>query len=163
MTVAERLAQLGLSLPAPLPRRGRFRPVVVRGDLAFTSGALGTFDDPLRVAHPGQVGIEVSVDDAKQSARLALLATIANLDDALGGLERVDSFVHVTGYVNADPSFGRVHHVVGAANDLVAELFGDDRLAARTAVGVATLPERASVVVDAVVALAPADLTVGSR
>ena len=43
--------------------------------------------------------------------------------------------------------------MVGAANDLVADLFGDDRLAGRTAVGVATLPERASVVLDAVVAL----------
>ena len=127
--------------------------MVVRGDLAFTSGALGTFDEPLRVAHPGQVGVDVSLDDAKESARLALLATLANLDEALGDLERVEAFVHLTGYVNAGAAFDKVHHVVGAANDLVADLFGDDRLAGRTAVGVATLPERASVVLDAVVAL----------
>ena len=153
MTITERLAELGLNLPAPLPRRGRFSAVVVRGDLAFTSGALGTFDEPLRVAHPGQVGVDVSLDDAKESARLALLATLANLDEALGDLDRVEVFVHLTGYVNAAAGFDKVHHVVGAANDLVADLFGDDRLAGRTAVGVATLPERASVVLDAVVAL----------
>ena len=45
--------------------------------------------------------------------------------------------------------------MVGAANALVGELFGDGALASRTAVGVATLPERASVVLDTVVALRP--------
>ena len=89
----------------------------------------------------------------RKPARLALLATLANVDEALGDLERVEAFVHFTGYVNAAAAFDKVHHVVGAANDLVADLFGDDRLAGRTAVGVATLPERASVVLDAVVAV----------
>ena len=153
MDVRERLAEMGLELPTPLPRRGRFSSVVVRGDLAFTSGALASTGPPLRIAYPGQVGTAVSLDEAKESARMALLATLANLDEAIGSLELVEGFVHLTGYVNASPEFDKVHHVVGAANDLVAELFGADHLAGRTAVGVSSLPERASVVIDAVVAV----------
>ncbi len=54
----------------------------------------------------------------------------------------------------ATPDFDKVHHVVGAANAMIGDLFGDDALAGRTAVGVAALPERASVVLETVVAVA---------
>lgn len=147
------LSELGLELPEPLPVRGRFRPVVVHGGLAYTSGALATTGPPLQVAWPGRVGIEVSLDDAKQSARGALLTTLANLESALGDLDRIQAVLHVHGYVCAGPDFDKVHHVVGAATELVGELFGDDGLPARTAVGVATLPERASVVLDVIAAV----------
>jgi enamine deaminase RidA (YjgF/YER057c/UK114 family) len=153
MSVVERLAELGIELPEPLPIHGRYRAVVVRGDLAFTSGALATTGPPLRIAWPGQLGADVSIEEGKESARGALVATLSNLASALGDLDRVEGFLHLRGHVNAVPGFDKVHHVVGAANDLIGELFGPDGLAARTAIGVATLPENASVVLDAVVAI----------
>jgi enamine deaminase RidA (YjgF/YER057c/UK114 family) len=149
----ERLAELGLTLPEPVPVRGRFRSVVVRGDLAFASGALATTGPPLQVAWPGAVGADVSLEDAMKSAEGAVLALLANVNQELDGLERVEGILHVHGYVQAAPGFDKVHHVVGAATRLVGELFGDDGLPARTAVGVATLPESASVVLDAIVAI----------
>jgi enamine deaminase RidA (YjgF/YER057c/UK114 family) len=151
--VLGRLAELGIVLPEPVPIRGRYRGVVVRGDLAYTSAAIATIGDPLRVAWPGKVGDSVSFDEAKLSARGALVATLANLSAELGGLSRLEGFVHLHGYVNVAPGFDKVHHVVGAANELLESLFGSDRLAARTAVGVAELPENASVALDAVVAI----------
>jgi enamine deaminase RidA (YjgF/YER057c/UK114 family) len=151
-----RLAELGLTLPEVLPIHGKYRTVVVRGDIAYTSGVIATVGPPLAVAFPGQVGGDVSLDDAKESARLCVAATLTNLSATLGGLDRVESFLHITGYVNVAPGFAKVHHVVGAANELIAALFGDDAgLCARTAVGVAVNPENASVVLDAVVALRP--------
>lgn len=150
MSIAARLAELGLSVPEPLPVRGRFRPVVVHGGLAYTSGALATTGPPLQVAWPGVVGVDVSLDEAKLAARGALLTTLANLQAALGDLDRVEAVLQVNGAVCAAPDFDKVHHVVGAATELVGELFGDDGLPARTAVGVASLPERASVVLDVV-------------
>jgi enamine deaminase RidA (YjgF/YER057c/UK114 family) len=151
--VTRRLHELGIELPDPLPVRGRFRPVVVHAGTAYTSGALATSGPPLQVAWPGRVGDVVSLEDAKLSARGALLATLANLRAALGSLDVVEGFVHVTGFVNVAPGFDKVHHVVGGASELIGELFGDEGLASRTAVGVSALPENASVVLDAVVAV----------
>ena len=93
------------------------------------------------------------LEDGKESARGALLQTLSHLAVELGSLDSIRSFLHVRGFVCATADFDKVHHVVGAASTLIGELFGDSALASRTAVGVATLPEHASVVLDAVVAV----------
>jgi len=148
-----RLRELGLSLPEPIPAIGRYRPVVVHGDVAHTSGLMAVTGPPLRIAYPGRVGDTLTMDDAKASARGALLSTLAALHGHLGSLDGITGFLHVRGYVLATPDFDKVHHVVGVANALIGQLFGDDALAGRTAVGVASLPEGASVVLECTVAL----------
>jgi hypothetical protein len=107
----------------------------------------------MRIAHPGRVGDDLGIDEAKESARGSLLSTLAALQAELGDLGRIERFLHVRGYVCATPDFDKVHHVIGAANALVVELFGDRAVAGRTAVGVATLPERASVVLECTLAV----------
>ncbi|MBI5089696.1 MAG: RidA family protein [Actinobacteria bacterium] len=151
--VIERLSGLGLMLPEPIPAIGKYRPVVVHGDVAHTSGLMAVTGPPLQIAYPGRVGDDLTIDDGKQSARGALLSTLAQLQVELGDLGRIERFLHVRGYVCATADFDKVHHVVGAANALVVELFGDDAIAGRTAVGVATLPERASVILECTVAV----------
>src|SRR3954452_17516935 len=148
MGVAERLNELGLELPEPIPVHGRYRPVVVHAGIAYTSGLMAIAGPPLRIDFPGRVGEDLTLDDAKQSARGALLQTLSHLAATLGSLDQIEAFLHVGGFVCATPDFDKVHHVVGAANALIGDLFGDAALAGRTAVGVATLPERASVVLD---------------
>jgi enamine deaminase RidA (YjgF/YER057c/UK114 family) len=155
MGVAERLTELGLALPDPIPVHGRYRPVVVHGGVAYTSGLMAVAGPPLRIDYAGRVGDDLTLDEGKQSACGALLQTLSHLVAEVGDLERIEAFLQVRGYVCATPDFDKVHHVVGAANRLVGELFGDGALASRTAVGVATLPERASVVLDTVVAVRP--------
>jgi enamine deaminase RidA (YjgF/YER057c/UK114 family) len=155
MGVAERLTELGLTLPDPIPVHGRYRPVVVHRDVAYTSGLMAVTGPPVGIDYPGRVGDDLTLDEGKQSACGALLQTLSHLVAEVGDLERIEAFLHVRGYVCATPDFDKVHHVVGAANRLVGELFGEGALASRTAVGVATLPERASVVLDTVVALRP--------
>ena len=127
--------------------------MVVRAGVAYTSGLMAVTGPPLRIDFPGRVGDDLTLDDGKQSARGALLLTLSHLAAELGNLDRVEAFLHVRGYVCATPEFDKVHHVVGAASALIGELFGDDGLAARTAIGVATLPERASVILETVVAV----------
>jgi enamine deaminase RidA (YjgF/YER057c/UK114 family) len=153
--VSDRLAALGLELPPPIPTVGRYASVNVHGDLAYTSGLMAVSGPPLQIAFAGRVGDDLSIDDAKLSARGALLSTLVQLETALGDLDRIEAFLHVRGFVCVAPGFEKVHHVIGAANALIAELFGDDRLAGRTAVGVAELPERASVVLETVLAITP--------
>ena len=153
MGVAERLNELGLALPDPIPVHGRYRPVVVNDGLAYTSGLMAVTGPPLRIDYPGRVGEDLTLEEGKASARGALLQTLSHLVTEVGSLDGIRSFLHVRGFVCATPDFDKVHHVVGAANALIGELFGDSALASRTAVGVATLPEHASVVLDTVVAL----------
>jgi enamine deaminase RidA (YjgF/YER057c/UK114 family) len=153
MGVSERLADLGLTLPGPIPVHGRYRPVVVRDGLAYTSGLMAVAGPPLRIDFSGRVGDDLTLDDGKQSARGALLLTLSHLAVEVGSLDRVETFLHVRGYVCATPEFDKVHHVIGAASALIGELFGDDALAARTAIGVSTLPERASVILETIVAV----------
>jgi enamine deaminase RidA (YjgF/YER057c/UK114 family) len=155
MGVTERLAELGLILPDPIPVHGRYRPVVVRDGVAYTSGLMAVTGPPLRIDFPGRVGDDLTLDDGKESARGASLLTLSHLATELGSLDRVEMFLHVRGYVCATPEFDKVHHVIGAASALIGELFGDDRLAGRTAIGVATLPERASVILETVAAINP--------
>jgi enamine deaminase RidA (YjgF/YER057c/UK114 family) len=153
MGVAERLNDLGLTLPDPIPVHGRYRPVVVHHGIAYTSGLMAIAGPPLRIDFPGRVGDDLTLDQGKESARGALLQTLSHLVAEVGDLDRIGAFLHVRGFVCATQDFDKVHHVVGAANALIGELFGDSALASRTAVGVATLPEHASVVLDTVVAL----------
>ena len=157
MGVAERLDELGLTLPDPIPVHGRYRPVVVHNATAHTSGLMAIAGPPLRIDFAGRVGDDLSLEEGKQSARGALLQTLSHLVAELGSLDRIQAFLHVRGFVQATPEFDKVHHVVGAANALIGELFGDSALASRTAVGVVTLPEHASVVLDTVVALKAAE------
>jgi len=155
--VEARVAQLGYVVPAALPVHGRYSAVVVDHDLAYTSGVVGVVGDPPKLAFPGRVGAEVSVEDAKESARLALLATLGNLREALDGLDRIDRFLKLTGYVSTVPGTQMIHHVIGAASELLAEIIGADHLPARTVLGVAELPGGASVALDAILRLRPGE------
>src|SRR3954447_25107242 len=111
-SLQQELARLGLTLPAPVPVHGRFRPVVVRGDLAIASAAYATTGPPFRLTWPGRVGAELTVDDGKASAEGALLGLLANLQAELGDLDRVEGILQVCGYVNVAAGFDKVHHVV---------------------------------------------------
>ncbi len=153
--VEARVAQLGYVVPAALPVHGRYSAVVIDHDLAYTSGVVGVIGDPPTLAFPGRVGAEVSIEDGKESARLALMATLGNLREALGSLDRIDHFLKLTGYVSTVSGTQMIHHVIGAASELLAEIVGADHLPARSVVGVAELPGGASVAVDAILRLRP--------
>lgn len=151
--LSDRLRELGIELPAAAPVRGRYRRVVVHDGTAYVSGAIAVLADPPRVGYAGRVGTDLTDDEGRESARAALLGVIASLAEALGDVDRIARFLHITGYVRTAPEFQRISHVVGGASALIEELFGDEGLAARTAVGVAELPDGASVMIDAVVAV----------
>lgn len=149
-----RIAELGLAVPDPLPAGGLFASVVVDGAIAYCSGIVAVEGPPLRLAYPGCVGDDLSIEDGKMSARGAMLSTLGNLRGALGNLDRIERFLRLTGYVRAVPGFDKTPAVVDGASELLLEIFGKDLLSARTAIGVSALPGGASVEIDAIVKLA---------
>lgn len=150
-----RIEQLGFTVPPALPVHGRYSAVVLDGGLAYTSGVVAAVGSPPKLAYPGRVGAEVSLDEGKESARLALLATLGNLREALGDLDHISHFLKLTGYVATVPGTTQVHQVIGAASELLAEIVGGTHLPARTVVGAAELPGGASVALDAILRLSP--------
>jgi enamine deaminase RidA (YjgF/YER057c/UK114 family) len=153
--VEAKLQTLGLTLPEPL----RLPPGVnaphiawvrVCGDRAYISGH-GALNPDGSVARPlGQVGAQVSVEQAYTSARLATLAILGSLKRALGDLDRVTAWLVVRGMVNVAPGFTQTPSVMNGCSDLILELYGPDVGAhARSAIGVCGLPEGLPVIVEA--------------
>jgi enamine deaminase RidA (YjgF/YER057c/UK114 family) len=159
VTIAARLKELGLLLPAPpkipagivLP----FGWVRIVGTRALVSGhgptnLDGSFAEPL-----GTVGSEVTQQDAYGAARLTALAVLASLERELGDLDRILAWTRVFGMVQAAPGFHNMPSVINGFSDLILEVFGPERgRHARSAVGVASLPFEIPVEIEAEVEIA---------
>ena len=146
MNVSERLSQLGLKLPSPITPLGSYRTVSVSGNQVFVSG-LGPIEDGKPVV--GIVGDDVSLERAQQAARLTMLLILACVDDACG-LDNIERCSRLTVYVRADASFLQHPQVADGASDLLLSLFGPEKLPARSALGVHTLPMGIPVEIDSV-------------
>ena len=149
----DRLRNLGYELPAvPRPAGSYVPAALTRGTLLFTAGQLPFKDG--RLPYTGKVEADVSVEDAKEAARLCALNALAAVKAEIETLENVRRVVKVTGYVASASGFNNQPEVMNGASDLIGELFGDKGLHARTAVGAAELPFDAPVEVELVVELA---------
>ena len=151
MTVADRLAELGLALPSVVPPVAVYVPAVRSGALVFTSGQLPMVDGQL--AAVGKVGALVTPEQAKELARTCALNALAAID-ALVGLDNVVRVVKVVGFVASVPEFTGQPAVINGASELLGEVFGDAGAHARSAVGVAALPLDAPVEVELIVEVA---------
>ena len=150
----QRAEAAGIEIPPPLPANPLFPGAVIDGSTAYTSGIVAVEGPPWKLAYAGSVGDDLDVDTAKESAALAMVCTLANLKGALdGSLDRVDRFLKFTGFVRCRPEFPDTPLVVNGASEVLAAIFGDDRLPARSAIGVSSLPSGASVEIEAVVRL----------
>ncbi|WP_375388570.1 RidA family protein [uncultured Amnibacterium sp.] len=138
MAVADRLAELGLVLPAVAAPAGAYVPAIATGELVFTAGQLPFVDG--RLARTGLLGADVEVEEAADLAAVAALNALAAVAGLLGGLDRVVHIVKVTGFVASAPGFTQQPAVINGASNLLVDVFGEHGKHARSAVGVAALP-----------------------
>ena len=150
MTVAARLAELGIVLPAAAAPVAAYVPVVVAGNLAHVSGQLPFVGGQLVT---GRLGEDVSFEQGIAAARACGLMVLAQLAAALGSLDRVERIVKLGAFVNSTADFTDQPKVANGASELMAEVFGEAGRHARSAVGVPVLPLGAAVEVDAIVAI----------
>lgn len=160
--VEQRLAELGLQLPAEAtPPPGvtiPFQWVRVRGARAFVSGHGALAADGSPVGPFGRVPEQVSLEDAQDSARSAVLAMLASLKRVVGELDTIAAWLVVHGHVNAEPGYPRTTLVLNPASELLIDIFGAEVGAhARTAIGTVALPLDLPVVISAEVELAALD------
>jgi enamine deaminase RidA (YjgF/YER057c/UK114 family) len=158
MRIEQRLAELGLELPAPMPSPPGvelpFPWVRLWPGRAFVSGHGPLRPDGSLTATLGKVGADVTEEEAYAAARATALAVLASLRHALGDLDRVTGWLRVFGMVNTAPGFTRTPAVINGFSDLIIELWGPDAGShARSAIGVAELPFGIPVEVEAEVAV----------
>ena len=149
--IESRLRELNVELPQASPPVANFVPCVRAGALLFVSGQIPAWNEQLR--HVGQVGGQVSLEEARAAARVCALNVLAHAREFLGDLDRVERVVEVRGFVNAVAGFTQHPPVVNGASDLFVEVFGEAGRHARFAVGVASLPAGVAVEVAAVLAV----------
>jgi enamine deaminase RidA (YjgF/YER057c/UK114 family) len=149
---SDRLAELGILLPALAAAAGSYLPYVRTGNLVYTAGQLPFVDG--RLPATGKVGADVEPEEANRLARQSALNVLAAVNAAVG-IDNVLRVVKVVGFVASAPGFNGQPSVVNGASDLFAEVFGDAGRHARSAVGVSELPLNSPVEVEAIVEVKP--------
>jgi enamine deaminase RidA (YjgF/YER057c/UK114 family) len=152
MSISARLSELGILLPDVAKPAGAYVPSVISGNLVFTAGQIPLVDGKLVAT--GKVGKEITVEQAKDIARVCALNAVAAVRGVLGDLDRVERIVKVVGFVASEPGFTQQPAVVNGASELLQEIFGASGIHARSAVGVAVLPLDAPVEVELIVEFA---------
>ena len=151
MSLAQKLQELNITLPAPPKPVGSYRPAVRTGTLVFTSGQLPVREGQLLAT--GKVPADVPLPQAAESARQAVLNALAAVA-AEADLEKVSRVVRLNVFVNSSSGFTNQAQVANGASDLLVALFGEPGRHTRCAIGVAELPLNAPVELDLVVEIA---------
>lgn len=149
MSHEARFAALNLELPEAPKAMGLYRPIIVVDNLAHLSG-----HGPLNADQSltcGRIGADLDVDAGYQAARQTGLAVLATLKAHCGSLDRVKRLVKTFGLVQATPEFTQQPAVINGFSELMRDVFGEEcGIAARSAVGAASLPAGMAVEIEAI-------------
>jgi enamine deaminase RidA (YjgF/YER057c/UK114 family) len=146
MSPEDKLKQLGIALPkAPTPL-GSYIPIVQTENLLFLSGILPLVKGKL--VRQGRVGQDISLDEAREDAKIATINALSILKSHTGSLDNVKKCVRITGYISSASHFTEQPQVLNATSDLLFEIFGEIGRHARSAVGVNILPLNAPLEIE---------------
>ena len=149
--IESRLEQLGISLPAEPVPIANYVPGVRTGNLVYLSG-LGPASRPDGTTPSGKVGRDLTTEEGYEAARLTGINILARMKgELLGDLDKVRRVVKLLGMVNSAPDFNQQPAVVNGCSDLLVEVFGERGRHARSAVGMASLPNDIPVEIEVII------------
>jgi len=144
-----KLKALGLALPLPASPVANYVPFVRTGNHIHISGQLSN-DGTGRIK--GTLGVDLSVEDGVEAARICGINLLAQMKAAAGGdLDNVVRVVKLNGFVQAGPDFYDIPKVINGCSDLMVEVLGDAGRHARSAVGMYKIPLGFAVEIDALI------------
>lgn len=147
--VEARLKELGITLIKPSAPVANYVKAVRVGNLVYLSGHGPDKPDGGLVI--GKVGSDLTLEQAKDAARLVGISLLSTLKGEIGDLNKVKRIVKVLGMVNAIPTFEKQPQVINGCSDLMVEVFGENGRHARSSVGVASLPSNIPVEIEMIV------------
>ncbi len=148
MSIEDKLANLGVTLPdAPAPA-ANYVPFVTIGDTVYVSGQIASDANGLIV---GKLGDTMDVDAGAVAAKSCAVNLLAQVKAACDGdLDRLVRVIKLTAFVNSTPDFTDQPKVVNGASDFLVEVLGDAGRHARAAVSAAALPLGVAVEIDGI-------------
>lgn len=137
--VYDKLKEMGLILPSPPPRGGVYSPVKEFGNQYIYCSGCGPEINGKNII--GKLGDNLSLEEGRQAAKNCVLNLLANLEQYLGDLNRINNFIKILAFVNCTDDFKEQPQVINSASELLEELFGKKAgLPARSAIGTNALP-----------------------
>ena len=149
MSAEDHVKELGLDLSNPPKPAGNYVPAIRVGNIVYLSGHGPVRPDGTSVT--GKVGAELSVEEGYDAARLVGIGLLSSLKAQLGSLDKVRRVVKTLGMVNAAPDFTDHPQVINGASDIFREVFGENGIGARSAVGMGSLPFQIPVEVEMII------------
>jgi len=146
MDVYEKLNALNLELPPPPPAAGIYKPVRQAGNLLYISGQGCTHAG--KPAFTGKLGAERTIEEGQAASRLCALNALSALHGFLGDLNLVKGVVKLLGFVQSAPGFGEQPQVMNGASGLLRDIWGENGVGARSAIGTNELPGNITVEVE---------------
>lgn len=145
------LTGLGISLIQPVPPTANFVKAVRSGNMVYLSGH-GP-DKPGGGQVTGKLGSDLTIEEGQAAARLVGISLLSTLKSEIKDLNKVRRIIKVLGLVNAIPTFEKHSVVMNGFSDLMVQVFGANGKHARSAIGVASLPNNIPVEIEMIVEL----------
>jgi len=148
MSIENKLAAMGVTLPdAPAPA-ANYVPFVQVGDIVYISGQISNDADGLIT---GKLGGNMDVTAGAAAARTCAISLLAQVRNACGGdLDRLVRVVKLTGFVNSTVDFTDQPKVINGASDFLVEVLGEAGRHSRSAVSAASLPLGVAVEIEGI-------------
>ncbi|MEH6938224.1 RidA family protein [Bacillus sp. JJ664] len=144
LTPEDRINSLGFTLKPVRPAVGNYVSLVRTGNLIFTAGqGVDEFH--------GKLGRDLTIDEGYLASRQSMLNLLSALKNELGELSRIKKIIKILGFVNCTDTFTEQPKVMNGASDLLVEVFGEKGKHARSAVGMAQLPNNTAIEVEMIV------------
>lgn len=151
MSVYDKLAELNITLPPVATPAAAYVPFVQTGNLVFLSGHTAKQNGK---PWQGQFGKNMTTEEGKAAARAVAIDLLGTLHGAIGDLNRIKRIVKLMSLVNSTPDFTEQHLVTNGASELIGQVFGDKGAHARSAFGVAQIPQGSCVEIELIAELA---------
>jgi len=148
--IDDRLASLGIELPPTPSPVANYVPAVRTGNLLYLAG-LGPAARADGTTPIGKLGDDMTAEEGYEAARLVGINILARIKGAIGDLDKVKQVVKLLSMVNCTPDFEGQPAVANGCSDLLVEVFGDKGRHARSAVGMAGLPNGIPVEIEAII------------
>jgi enamine deaminase RidA (YjgF/YER057c/UK114 family) len=145
MSIYDKLKELGISLPPVTKPAAAYVPFVQTGNLVFLSGHTAKKEGKPWV---GQLGKNMTTEEGKAAARSIAVDLMGTLHAAVGDLNKIKRIVKVMSLVNSTADFTEQHLVTNGASELIGQVFGDKGAHARSAFGVAQIPQGSCVEIE---------------
>ncbi|MFC4668999.1 RidA family protein [Seohaeicola nanhaiensis] len=148
MSIASKLADLGITLPEASAPAANYVSYVQVGDMVYVSGQVSTKPGGFIT---GKLGEDMDVAAGAAAAKSCALNLLAQVKAACGGdIDRLVRVVKLTGFVNSTPDFKDQPKVINGASDFLVEALGDAGRHSRSAVSAAALPLGVAVEIEGI-------------